>query len=463
MRIIICGAGRVGLSIASHLSMQDNEITIVDSNAQLVKQITDTYDINGVVGHASQPDVLKKAGAENAEIIIAVTDCDEINMIACQVAHSIFGISKKIGRVRNKNYREVEWANLFSQNHLPIDNIISPEEDIAQSIFLRMSVPGTTNDISLMQDNIHIFGYIATKDNDLAGQRIEDIFMMQKNIRFSIPFILRDNKPVKLSDNFIIQEDDEVYFICAKCDLTALLTQFDDSDHERKGNVVICGGGVVGEAVCDIITQDVRFKKYNIVVVEQNVARARYLSAQFKNVLVLNGSALDEKILKEANVGHQSTFISVMNDNESNVLSAILAKKMGAFYAIALNNNTLYTQLLPDRLIDAIVNPGSVTISKILQNVHYGYIKSVQSVRDTGIDIIEAKVTADCYITNIPLYDINFGENIELIGLYDETKGNFIVPNEKIVIKSGFTVILMSRNKNIAEIEKLFSFPIKIF
>jgi trk system potassium uptake protein TrkA len=186
MKIIICGVGRVGLSIASYLSMQNNDITVIDANPDLVRRVSDTYDITGIVGHASEPEMLKKAGANEADIIIAVTDCDEVNMVACQVAHSVFGINKKIARIRNKEYRDPAWSNLFSRHHMPIDTIISPEEEIAESILQRMIIPGTTNDMSFAMGEVHTFGFIATVENGLSGQTIGDLYIANRDYNFRI-------------------------------------------------------------------------------------------------------------------------------------------------------------------------------------------------------------------------------------------------------------------------------------
>jgi len=463
MKIIICGIGRVGLSIATYLSTQDNDITVVDNDAYLIKKATDTYDIQGVVGHASQPDVLKKAGAADADIIIAVTDCDEVNMVACQVAHSVFNVRKKIARIRQKEYRNKEWSNLFSQHHMPIDNIISPEEEIAKSIFLRMGVPGTTNDISLVNDYIHLFGFMASAGHSLVGQTIGDIHLSQKEMDFSIPFILRDGQSIEFNDKTLITENDELYIACPRAILLDLLLHLGNNNDIYNGNIIVCGGGVVGEAVCDEISNSPTYRRNNLIIIEKNVARARHLNQKFDKALVLNGSALDDTILEEANVKSCSVFISVMNDDESNILSAIIAKKMGAQYAISLNTTNLYGQLLPDRLIDAIVNPGAVTVSKVLQNLHSGYIKSIQSIRDTGVNIIEAEVTSECKITGIPLCELNLDANIQIIAVYSPENKNYAFSTPKTVINPGDIAIITTKDKNLRDVEQLFSFPIKLF
>jgi len=463
MKIIICGVGRVGLSIASYLSMHNNDITVIDANPHLLKRVTDTYDIAGILGHASQPDILKKAGAEDADIIIAVTDCDEVNMVACQVAHSVFGIHRKIARIRNVEYRDPAWSNLFSRHHMPIDVIISPEEEIADAIINRMSVPGTTHDIGLIDDHVHVSGIIVGEHSHLLSQKIQDIYYAEKEYEFKIFLILRDNKLLRFDDKTVIEEGDEVYFICRKADLLNLLEDFGTDKDIYGGNIVICGGGVVGQAVASRIQDHDGFCNNNLVMIEQDLEKARVLNRQHKDALIINGSALDYDILQEANVDRSSLFVTVMNSNENNILSAVLAKKMGAHYSIALSNNKLYSQLLPDRIIDAIVNPETVTISKVLQNLRRGNIRGVHAIRDSGAEIIEAVVTEECSVTSLPLSEIKLPDGVEILAVYCYEKSKVIFPTEKTVIRPNDSIVILANSKQQDEIERLFSFSINLF
>lgn len=463
MNIIICGVGRVGLSIASYLSMQDNNITVIDSDPYLVKRMSDTYDISGVVGYASQPDVLRKAGAEDADIIIAVTDCDEVNMVACQVAHSVFGIHKKIARIRNKEYRDPAWSNLFSKNHMPIDVIISPEEEIAETIISRMSVPGTTNDISLADEKVHISGFIITEGNKMIGAKIKDIYYAQRENEFRIFLVVRDTNVLATDENTIIEEGDEIYFVCRRASLFSLLENIGGNNNIYNGNIVICGGGIIGQSICEKIQTHEKFQKKQVVVIENNLETARMINRTIPNALILNGSALDYDILKESGVNKASLFVTVMNSNENNILSAVLAKKMGAQYAIALSTNRLYNQLLPDRFIDAIVNPETVTVSKILHNLRKGYIQSVHTIRQKNVEVIEAHVTENCSITNVPLGEVNLAKGIIVLSIYRKKDNNVVFPTDKTIIKAGDTLIFATNNVKQGEIEKLFSFSINLF
>ena len=463
MKIIICGIGRVGLSIASYLSMQDNQITIIDSNPNLVKRVSDTYDISGIVGHASQPDILRKAGAENADIIIAVTDCDEVNMIACQVAHTVFGINRKIARIRNKEYRDPAWSNLFSRNHMPIDIIISPEEEIADAILKRMSVPGTTNDISFADDNLHISGLIIDKNNVMCKESLKNIYYVHKDLEFQIILMIREEQVFPFDDNTILEAGDEIHIICPKNILMELLERLGSKVNIYSGNIVLCGGGVIGEAISLKVNNHKTLAKNDLIIIENNIHRARELNRSIKHALIINGSALNYEILKEASVDKASVFVSVMDLNESNILSAMLAKKMGAKYSIALSTNKLYGQLLPDRFIDAIVNPETITVSRILHNLRRGHIHSIHSIRDTKVELIEAEVSNDCGIINIPFEDLVLHKNIKILAIYRPDTGKILFPKAHTVIKPKDLVIIKANNVAVKEVEKLFSFSINLF
>lgn len=463
MKIIICGIGRVGLSIASYLSKQDNQITIIDADPHLVKRVSDSFDIAGIVGHASQPDVLKKAGAQNADIIIAVTDCDEVNMVACQVAHSVFGINRKIARIRNKEYRDPAWSNLFSKNHMPIDIIISPEEEIADAILKRMSVPGTTNDITFTDEKLHISGLIIDKSNVICGESIKNIYYVNKDLEFSIILVIRNGHTIEIDDSTVIAPGDEIHIFCSKTILMLLLSRLGGKTNTYTGNIILCGGGVIGEAISRKIKKHKMLEKQDFIIIEKDLNRARELNRNIKNALILNGSALDYEILKEARADKCSVFVSVMDSNENNILSSMLAKKMGAQYSIALSTNKLYGQLLPDRFIDAIVNPETITVSKILHNLRRGHIRSIHSIRDTRVEIIEAEVTENCGIINIPLEELSLHQNIEILAVYRPESEEIYFSKPHLVIKPNDLVIIMANNISVKEVEKLFSFSINLF
>jgi len=462
MKIIICGAGRVGLSIAGYLSQQDNHITIIDNDMGLISNVVNNFDINGIQGNASQPDVLKRAGADNADVIIAVTDRDEVNMVACQVAHSVFGITKKIARIREREYRDPAWSDLYSRHHMPIDVIISPEEEIAETILNRMIVPGTTNDIDQFENNLHVFGIIATKQNGLSDIMVKNLYYNLRSLEFKILLVIRDNQAITPKEDFLIQDTDEIYFALDRNTLFPFLASL-GIEKNKNGPVIICGGGEIGQFLAESIAKNDKTKHQQIIVIENDVNRARVINRQLETALVLNGSALEENILSEANVQNCSVFVSVMNNNENNILAAVIAKKMGAQYTLALSTNKLYNQLLPDQFIDAIINPETITVSKVLRYLRKGRILSVNTLRQGFAEIIEAQVSQNCSIVNIPFKEINLPKNVDIIAVYSKKLAKVIFPKPDMIIEEGDIVSVMSSSKDITQVEKLFSFSIDLF
>ena len=462
MRIIVCGAGRVGLSIAAYLCQQDNHITVIDSDINLIKTIVNTYDIHGVHGAASQPEILKKAGAENADVIIAVTDRDEVNMVACQIAHSIFGVSRKIARIRQREYRDPSWSNLYSREHMPIDVIISPEEEIAQTILNRMSVPGTTNDIHLHDHKLHIFGLIASADNGLDGQSIKNLHYNMKDTNFSVCLVIRNQQSIFVDDSFVVEKSDEIYFAIERENLFAFLTEMGINSN-AKGHIVITGGGEIGRFLSEIVEKDSRLGKQNLTIIEKDLDRARVLNRQLQNALILNGSALESDVLTEAAVESSAIFVSVMNNNENNILSAMIAKKMGAQYTLALSTNKIYNQLLTDGNVDAIINPETITVSKVLRYLRKGRILSINTLRQGHAEIVEAEVTGSCSIVNVPIKDIHMPEGVNILSIYNQKDRRISFPDSDTVILEGDIVSVISLSKDITKVEKLFSFSIDLF
>jgi trk system potassium uptake protein TrkA len=462
MKIIICGAGRVGLSIAGYLSQQDNHITIIDSDINLIKNVVNNFDISGIHGHASQPDILKRAGADNADVIIAVTDKDEVNMVACQVAHSVFGMSKKIARIRQREYRDPAWSDLYSRNHMPIDVIISPEEEIAETILNRMVVPGTTNDISQFDNNMHVFGIIATQSNGLSDVQVKNLYYNLRHLEFKILLVIRDNEAHIPKEDFLIKETDEIYFAVGRSHLFDFLSNL-GIEKNNNGPMIICGGGEIGRFLGESIIANNNLYAKNLVMIEQDIERARFLNRHLDQALILNGSALEDTILTEANIQNCSVFVSVMNNNENNILAAVIAKKMGAQYTLALSTNRLYNQLLPDRFIDAIINPEIITVSKVLRYLRKGRIISVNTLRQGHAEIIEAEVSNSCSIVNIPFQEINLPQNVDILAIYSKSKGRVIFPKADSIIENGDIVSVLSTSKDITQVEKLFSFSIDLF
>jgi len=458
MRVIICGAGQVGYSIASYLSREGNDITVIDNNNRLIGQINDELDVNGIVGHASNPDVLSRAGANEADMIIAVTYSDEVNMVACQVAHSLFGVPKKIARVREQDYLNPAWSNLFSRTHMPIDVIISPEQVIAEDIYQRLSVPGTTYVISLADGMVHIVGVFCKEDCPVVHTPIKQLEELFPDLSFRILAILRGGKPIIPTGNDQLYVGDEVYFIADTRHLSRVMSIFGHEEKEAR-RIVISGGGNVGYGLAKLLIEQGRGTQ--IKIVERNEKRAEFLSEQLEDVIVLRGSGLDKDILEEALIENVETLVAVTNDDESNILGSLLAKQYGCERVITLVNNNSYTPLIGPLGIDAMVSPRATIVATIMQHVRRGRIRGLYNLRDGFAEVFEAEVSSSMGLANKHVEDIDFPPNVILGAIIRDDE--VWIPAAKDTIRVGDVLIILARQDQAKALEKVFSVQVDLF
>ncbi len=459
MKAVICGAGQVGYTIASYLSRENNSITIVDSNPELVAVASDTLDVNGVVGHASHPHTLEKAGIRDADMIIAVTASDEINMVACQVAHSLFNVPKKIARIRHQSYRDPAWANLFSRYNMPIDVIISPELEVANAITNRLIVPGTTNDVPMADGRLHLIGLVCEENCPLLNTAMRQYGLLFPDLSFSVLAIFRGPDHIAPNMDVQLEEGDEVYLLVERKQLTRVLAAFGHHEQVAK-NIVIMGGGNVGLCLAHHIMDHI--PGVQLKLVESNAARAQYLSEALPNVLIINGDGVTADMMEEANISQTDTFIAVTQNDEENILGSLLAKQSGCKRTIALINKDIYAGLVIDYGIDAIVNPRSITVSNVLQHVRRGRIKAVHSIRDGAAEVIEAQASETCGIVNQCLRDMTEEKGI-IAGAIVRKNGEIIIPKSDTKVETDDRVILLAPQRKAGNVEKLFSFSVDLF
>ncbi|MFK7840361.1 MAG: Trk system potassium transporter TrkA [Bdellovibrionales bacterium] len=458
MRVIICGAGQVGYNIASYLAREENDVTVVDNNPALISKVNDDLDVNGMVGHASNPDVLSAAGAKGADMIIAVTQMDEVNMIACQIGHSLFGIPKKIARIRQQAYLQPAWANLFSRSHMPIDVIISPEVIIANDIYQRLSVPGTTYVKNMVDGRIRLIGVICEDDCPMVNTPLSQLTNLFPDLSFKVLGILRNNKAIIPDDDDYLQVDDEVFFIVDAEHLQRTMSAFGHDESEAH-KIVIAGGGNIGFGLAELIHE--QNKHAQIKIIEHNQERARYLSENVHDAIIFNGSSLDRTILDEVGIEKADTFIAVTNDDESNILGSLLAKQYGCNRVITLVNNDVYSPLVGPLGVDAIVSPRSMIVATIMQHVRRGRIKSLHNLRDGFAEVIEAEVSESSTIVNSTIEELNLPHEV-IVGavIRDEA---VIIPKNDFTIHAHDTVIVLASRTQTQNVEKLFSVQVDIF
>ena len=453
MRTIICGAGQVGYNIASYLARENNDVTVIDLKSELISKVNDELDVNGIVGHGSNPDVLRAAGAEDADMIVAVTHYDEVNMVACQVAHSLFNIPKKIARVRQSSYLEPAWANLFSRSHMPIDVIISPEKEVAVNILERLKTPGTTDTISLLNGDAYCLSVLCDTNCPLLHTPLKQLLDLFPDLDARILLITRAGKHILPSVENQFFEGDEVTFIVRKEHVARALSAFGHEENEA-GSVLIVGAGNIGLQLCTLLKE--HNKKIDMRVIEASAARAQEVSKDFPNCMILHGDALDKKILEEAGIDNIETVISVTNDDEVNILSSLLANESGNARTITLVNKEIYTTLTNALGINAIVSPRMITASKIMKHVRRGRINATHSIKDGYAEVIEVRASDSCQIINTPLEKLHLppGVVISLI----QREGEIILPNRATVIKPDDVIVFFATHGSVSYVEKLFSF-----
>jgi trk system potassium uptake protein TrkA len=457
MRVIICGAGQVGYSVASYLAREDNDVTIIDNNAQLISEINDDLDVNGIVGHGSNPDTLDQAGANDADMIVAVTASDEINMVACQVAHSLFNVPRKIARVRQQSYLDPAWSNLFSRMHMPIDVIVSPEVEVAKAICQRLSVPGTTNVIPLADGRVHLVGVTCNDDCPVVNAPLRQLTKLFPDLSVEVVAIIRKTRALLPGSDDQIMIGDEVYFCVDTRHLQRALIAFGHEEKEAR-RIVIVGGGNIGLDLVNMLTENQ--KDLRIKIIERDEDRAVYLSEQLENAVILHGDGLDKDILEEADIGNAETLIAITDDDEANILGSILAKQHGCERVIALVNKNVYMPLVLPLGIDAHVSPRAITVSTIMQQVRRGRIKALHSIRDGFAEVIEAEASDTSSIVNTPIEDLGLPAQV-IIGAIVR-KETVIIPRPETVIRAGDRVIILATQGQVRRVEKMFSVQVDL-
>jgi trk system potassium uptake protein TrkA len=458
MKVIICGAGQVGFNIARYLAQEDNEVTVVDQSAELTRKISDTLDVKGINGFASHPNVLAQAGAADADMLIAVTQADEVNIVACQVAHSLFDVTTKIARIRQQGYLEDKWANLYSRDHVPIDVVISPELEVARAVARRLRVPGAFDMISLVDDKVKLIGVRCGEDCPVVNTPLRQLTQLFPDLNVVIVGIVRDNTPIIPTADDHMLPGDEVYFVVDSNHVERAMAAFGHEEPEAR-RIIIFGGGNIGEFLAQEI--EANHPSVNLKVVENDKKRAEHVARTLKRSVVLQGSVLDMEILEEANVASAETVVAVTNDDETNIMASLLAKRMGSQRAITLINSETYIPLTPSLGIDVVVSPRNITVSTILQHVRRGRIHSVHTIRDGFGEIIEAEAMETSSLVGVPLSETELPDNV-LVGAVVRD-GEVIVPRSDTIIQANDRVVLFAAAESVREVEKMFSVRLEFF
>jgi len=458
MKVIVCGAGQVGFHIARQLAAENNDVIVIDQSPELVRRVGDALDVQAVLGFASHPDVLEKAGAADADMIVAVTYADEVNMMACQVAHSLFNMPTKIARIRQQSYLEPIWADLFSRDNMPIDVIISPEIEVARVISRRLQVPGAFDNITLVDGRVRTLGVRCNDDCPVINTPLRQLTGIFPDLNMVVVGIIRDGKGfVPTADDQMLAGDD-VYFVVDNEHVGRAMSVFGHEESVAR-RIIIAGGGNVGLFLAGLIESDhpgVSFK-----IVEANRDRAVHVADVLERSIVINGDVLDPEILEEANVAAAEAIIAVTNDDETNILASLLAKRYGTQRAVTLINNMTYAPLVTTLGIDVVVSPRAITASTILQHVRRGRIRAVHSLGEGFGEIIEAEIVETSSLLGKPLRDADLPEGV-LFGAVVRD-GEVLIPRGETEMREGDRVVLFVPSDVVKEAEKLFAVRLEFF
>ncbi len=450
MKIIILGAGQVGTSVAANLVSEANDITVVDRNPELLRALQDRFDLRTVLGHGAHPDVLRRAGAEDADMMLAVTNSDETNMVACQVAHTLFKTPTKIARVRSPGY--LDHPQLFGPEALPIDVRISPEQLVTEYILRLVQNPGTLQVLDFAGGRVRLVAVRAYEEGPLVGHALRTLYEHMPDVDTRVVAIYRQDRAIQPDGHTVIEANDEVFFIAAPEHIQAVMSELRRLEKPYK-RLIFAGGGNIGTRLARATEQDFRVK-----IIERDPQRARQIAESLERTIVLQGDAADETLLLEENIENTDVFCAVTNDDEDNILSAMLAKRLGAHKVMALINRPAYVDLMQSGRIDVVISPQQATIGTLLKHVRRGDVVEVHSLRRGAAEAIEAIAHGDPHSSQV------VGRAIEDIRLPKGTLIGAIVRGDQVLIAHHDTVILpedhvilfLQDKRRVPEVERLF-------
>lgn len=457
MRVIILGAGRVGYGIATRLSREKFDVTVVDTETALVRSVTEQLDVRGTVGNASFPDVLARAGAKEADMVIAVTYSDEVNIVACQICHSLFDVPTKIARVRAQNYLDPTYADLFSRSHIPIDIIISPEKEVADAVLQRLATPGAVEVKSFADGAIWMLGVRLEEECPILDTPLKQVAELFPELSITIVGVYRDGKIFRPHASDQLNVGDLIYFVAERKRVERALEILGIKSTIAR-RVIIVGGGTIGLHVARQLEET---SSIRVRMIELNEDRASYVAEQLEKTVVLHGSGLDQELLREAGAEGTGTVVTLTDNDQVNVLSGVVAKRLGVQRALALVNEPDYGPLAEQVGIDRYIDPRATTVSTILQHVRRGRIKSVYSLLDGKAEMIDAIALETSPLVGEPLKAVDLPAGVVIGAILRE--GAVLMPNAETVIEANDRVILMALREHVPEVEQLFRVSLEYF
>ncbi|MFM1816709.1 MAG: Trk system potassium uptake protein TrkA [Pseudomonadota bacterium] len=452
MNVLICGAGQVGLGIAESLAAEGNNVSIIDSDPALVQRANDILDVRATAGNGAHPDVLARAGANEAEMLIAVTLYDEVNMVACQVADRIFNIPTKIARIRAQSYLSNEWSELFGRDAIPIDQIISPEVEVGNTVLRRLELPGAFETATFDKGQVSAIGIACGPECPVLDTPMHQLTDLFPDLPATIVAVVRSNVLFLPSADERLIAGDDAYVVVPTNQIARTLKLFGHEEQQAR-RVVIAGGGNIGLYVARQIEK--RYPNIRVKLIEANRERATEVAERLTRSAVLHGSCLSEELLREAEVPAAETMVAVTNDDQVNILASLLAKQMGCKSSLCLVNSPRYSTLIRSLGIDAQVNPRAVTTSRILQFVRRGRIRGVHSVHNGAGELIEAEALETTAVVGRPIQELGLSDGVKFGAIV--RNGEIIVPTGETELQSKDHAILFARADHVRDVEQLFS------
>jgi trk system potassium uptake protein TrkA len=459
MRIVILGAGQVGATLAGLLASEaENDITLVDTNPVVLHDLQEKLDIRTVVGLASHPVVLERAGVENADMLLAVTNSDEVNMVACQLAWKLFHTPTKIARLRAVEYKD--QPSIFSEGYFKIDVVISPENLIQEHIARLVALPGALQVLDFAEGRVSLVGVRAFAGGPMVGHPIRDIRDHMPSVDARVAAIFRRGQAIELSGDTVINAEDEVFFIAARANIRAVMAELGRMERPYR-NIMIAGGGNIGRGLAHALEGSA-----NVKVIEHNPANAQRLAEVLNEAIVLSGDATDEDLLLEENIEDMDLFLAVTNDDENNILSAMLAKRLGARKAMAIVNRTAYVDLIESMSIDVVISPQLITVSALLAHLRRGKVTAAHSLRRGAAEAMEIIAVGDKLTSRVVgrrVGELKLPQGVS-VGAIARGEEEVIITHHDTLIESDDHVILFLTDKRLVrEVEQLFQVGFSFF
>jgi len=458
MNIIICGAGRVGYTIAKILSEQSHSITVIDQSSEDIQKIDESLDVKSIVGKATYPSILEKANAYEADMIIAVTRNDEINMLICQISFSIFNVPKKIARIRSQDYLNPKFTKVYNKENLPIDVIISPEIEIAKSLQRKLEAPGTLDNVPFADNKIRLLEILINEKCSLKDIKLNELTKKFPKLNANIMGVIREDKFVMLKKTDIMIQDDRAYVIINASQMKETLSAFGHNE-KISNKILIIGGGNIGFNLAKNLEES--FDSARVKIIEKNKERAELIASELNNTIVINGDALDEEVMMEANIDEVQTVLALTNDDEDNLMVSVLVEKfakdnteLSDKRTMALINKPNYSLLKSSLKIDDFIDPRMNTVSSILKHIHKGTIENAYSILNGEYEIIEAEIIETSELINKELKNSNLPAEIRVGAILRGEE--VIIPRSNFIFKKEDIVVLLAKKDFLNVVENMF-------